>query len=127
LHGHARRRKRAFDAETTVARLCPDDAFRPADRAQDRGKLPDPRGETALWCLPGHGHCIRCGVYIAQLWQVDERRVAASNATSPEPSVERLSTTIGRKPGGIRSRIQWSAGASLRQGKITSTITAVTL
>jgi hypothetical protein len=42
--------------------------------------------------------------------------------TSPDPSVEQLSTTIGRKPAGIRPRIQGNAGTSFRHGKITSTI-----
>jgi hypothetical protein len=48
-------------------------------------------------------------------------------ATSPDPSVEQLSTTIGRKPTGILSRIQGNAEASFRHGKITSTVTLATL
>jgi hypothetical protein len=48
-------------------------------------------------------------------------------ATSPDPSVERLSTTIGRKPTGILSRIQGNACASFRHGKITSTIMVATV
>jgi hypothetical protein len=35
-------------------------------------------------------------------------------ASSSDPSVEPLSTTVGRKPTGIRSRIQGNASASLR-------------
>ena len=48
-------------------------------------------------------------------------------ATSPDPSVEQLSTTIGRKPSGILSRIQGNAEASFRHGRITSTIMVATV
>jgi hypothetical protein len=51
----------------------------------------------------------------------------SDRTTSPEPSVEPLSTTIGRKPSGILSRIHGNASASFRHGKITSAITAATL
>ena len=89
----------------------------------------------------GHGGFDEPGVHVAIVaaskpaWAAAPKPRAGSGttvapsdlATSPDPSVEQLSTTIGRKPAGILSRIHGNAGASFRHGKITSTIMVETV
>ncbi len=66
---------------------------------------------------------------VSPAWQAapKPRRVSrttvapSSRATRSEPSVEPLSTTIARHPGGIRRSTHGSAAASSRQGRTTST------
>jgi hypothetical protein len=54
--------------------------------------------------------------------QVPDRQARAAADSPCQFPVEQLSTTIGRKPAGILSRIHGNAGASFRHGRITSTI-----